>query len=332
MTARLQDVARLAGVSERTVSNVVRDYPHVSRKMREKVQRAIDELGYVPNLTARRLATGRTDMIALALPALDAPYWAELAEAISELATERGYRVLIEQTSAGVEAEKRAISVRERGLVDGVIFHPTLLTTIEIAELKGDLPLVLLGEVTPPLSVDHVMIDNMAAAERATTHLIESGRSRIAFLGHERSYRPNTYNRRLMGYQGALDRHARPILPELLLPASDYGASAGDAAVTAAIEQGIEFDGLVCYDDMSAIGAVQALQRAGRGIPHDVGVVGWDDIVFAQYCSPPLTTIRPDQHALVRRAVEMLLERIDGFDGPGRHETVGFTLSVRQST
>lgn len=331
MTARLQDVAKLAGVSARTVSNVVRNYPHVSPKMREKVQRAIDELGYVPNLTARRLATGRTNMLALALPALDAPYWAELAEAISELASQRDYRVLIEQTSAGIEAERRAIGGRERGMVDGVIFHPTLMTSTEIAELRGDLPLVLLGEVVPPLTVDHVMIDNLAAAERATRHLIETGRSRIAFLGHERSYRPNTFNRRLVGYQAALEHSGREVLPELLLPAKDYGAAAAAAAVTQALADGLGFDGLVCYDDMSAIGALSALRRGGKRVPEDVGVVGWDDVVFAEYANPPLTTIRADQSSLVERAVDMLLERIDGFDGVGRHETVGFDLTVRES-
>jgi DNA-binding LacI/PurR family transcriptional regulator len=328
----LQDVAKLAGVSARTVSNVVRNYPHVSPRMREKVQRAIDELGYVPNQTARRLATGRTGMFALAVPALDAPYFAELAEAISELAAQRDYRVLIEQTSAGSEAERQAITGRERGLVDGVIFHPTLLTSAEIAQLRGDLPLVLLGEVVPPLSVDHVMVDNMAAASQAASHLIETGRKRIAFLGHERSYRSNTYNRRLMGYQTALEHHGLPVRTELLLPARDYGAAAGDAAVATALADGIEFDGLVCYDDMNAIGALRALRRAGRRVPEDVAVVGWDDIIFAEYTDPPLTTIRADQAALVGRAVDMLMERIDGFDGPGRHELVPFALTVRESS
>ena len=332
MTARLEDVAKLAGVSNRTVSNVVRNYTHVSPKMREKVQRAIDELGYVPNLTARRLATGRTNMFALAVPALGAPYFAELAESISELATRRDYRVLIEQTSAGADAERQAIVGRERGLVDGVIFQPTLLTSTEISDLRGDLPLVLLGEVVPPLGIDHVMVDNFEAAVRATEHLIETGRRRIAFLGHERAYRSNTFSRRLVGYQSALEAHGLPISPDLLIPARDYGAAAGDAAITAAIAGGLLFDGLVCYDDMNAIGALRALRRAGFRVPEEVGVVGWDDIVFAEYTVPALTTVRADQAALAERAVDMLLDRIDGFDGPGRHELVPFELTIRETT
>jgi DNA-binding LacI/PurR family transcriptional regulator len=332
VTAKLEDVARLAGVSKRTVSNVVREYPHVSPKMRERVQRAIDTLGYAPNLTARRLATGRTNMFALAVPALDAPYFAELAESISELATRRDYRVIIEQTSAGAEAERQAIVGRERGLVDGVIFQPTLLTSLEISKLRGDLPLVLLGEVVPPLALDHVMVDNFAAAMRVTEHLIETGRTRIAFLGHERAYRSNTFSRRLVGYQSALQAHRLPVSPELLIPARDYGAAAGDAAVTAAIEHGLHFDGLVCYDDMSAIGALRALRRAKIRVPEDVGVIGWDDIVFAEYAAPSLSTVRADRSALVGRAVDMLFERIEGYDGPGRHELVPFEVTIRESS
>lgn len=332
MGVRLKDVAERAGVSMKTVSNVVHGYTHVSPAMRTKVQSAIDELGYVPNMTARRLVTGRTGTIALAVPGLAVPYFAELAAAFSDIAAERDYRVLIEQTAAGIDAERQVLSGRARGVVDGVVFQPTLLGSREIATLAKDMPLVLLGEADPPRAIDHVMIDNFAAAVIATSHLIGMGRRRIAFLGHERGYRSNTLSRRLLGYQSAIEHHGLPKGAELRIPAKDFGTAAGAEAVAEALEAGIEFDGLVCYDDLNAIGALHALRRAGRQVPGDVAVVGWDDITLARYLQPPLTTIVADRDALVRRAVDMLLDRIDGQAGPGRHELVPFHLAIREST
>ena len=164
---RLQDVARVAGVSMKTVSNVVHSYPHVSAPMRERVQRTIDELGYRPNALGRRLATGRTGLLALALADVSIPYFSELARIVSAAATRRGYRLLLEQTDGTLEGERAVVSSSEAGLVDGVVFQPSVMSSREIAQHRGDVPLVLLGEGPAPLSVDHVMIDNMAAASEA---------------------------------------------------------------------------------------------------------------------------------------------------------------------
>ncbi|MFF4623452.1 LacI family DNA-binding transcriptional regulator [Nonomuraea jabiensis] len=332
MRVRLQDVAKLAGVSMKTVSNVVRNQPHVRPEMRARVQKAIDELGYVPNGTARRLATGRTGMIALAFPALDVPYFAELAERLSRQAKAQQLHLLIEQTESQAAAERQVLNGREAGLVDGLIFQPMKLNSTEIATLRGSLPVVLLGEVVPPLSVDQVMIDNIAAACTATEHLIDQGRSRIGFLGHEDTYRSNTVSRRLIGYQQALESRLLPIRTDLLLGAKDYGTAAAEEAVRVALQAGIELDGLVCYDDLTAIGALRGLRRAGVSVPGDIAVVGWDDIALAEYMNPGLTTIAPDLDALASRALGMLIERIAGYDGPGRHELVGYQLVARESS
>ena len=198
---RLEDVALLAGVSMKTVSNVVHNHPHVSAKMRERVQAAIDELGYRPNLTARRLATGRTGMLALAIPEIDQPYFAEIARQVSAEAVRRGYRVIVEQTMNDVEAERAVLRDREEGLVDGVIFQPARIDTMEIARLRPDTPLVLLGEGARPLTTDHVMIDNVAGAREGVELLLRQGRTRIAFLGMVRGDYTESTHLRLLGYQ-----------------------------------------------------------------------------------------------------------------------------------
>ena len=177
----LADVAQLAGVSSKTVSNVVHNYPHVSSDLRTRVKAAIDELGYRPNLTARQLVTGKTGMIALAIPWIDQPYFSELSKFIGEEASRQGYRIIYEQTANSEEAELAVLRDRERGLVDGVIFHPVMIDTLEIARLRPGTPVVLLGESARPLTTDHVMIDNVRAAREGVELLLSQGRRRIAF-------------------------------------------------------------------------------------------------------------------------------------------------------
>jgi DNA-binding LacI/PurR family transcriptional regulator len=332
MTVTLQDVADLAGVSIKTVSNVVRDYQHVRPSTRAKVQDAIDRLGYVPHSTARRLATGRTGMIGLALPAIENPYFAELAALVSTEVDGFDYRLLIEQTSSGLDDERAVLRGREQGLIDGLLFHPMVLDAAAIEQFRGATPLVLLGETAVPPAVDHVMVDNIAAARVATLHLLQSGRTRVAFLGGGMSAGPRTARLRLTGYRSALRESGAYCGDDLLIPLPQFSAFAAEAAVMDAIGAGLQFDGLVCFDDLSGIGAMKALVRCGRLVPEDVGVVGWDDILMAQFTSPGLTTIRPDKATLARTAFQLLRDRMNGEGGPGRHELVGFDLVVRGST
>lgn len=328
---RLTDVAARAGVSMKTVSNVVRQHPHVSPAMRARVQEAIDELGYRPNLTARRLATGRTGMIALAMPEIDHPYFSELSRAIAEIAAEMGYRVLIEQTLGEADAERAVIMDREAGLVDGVIFHPVSMGTTEIAKLRRDLPLVLLGESARPLTTDHVMIDNVQAAREGTDLLRRTGR-RVAFLGTVSHDITGSTSQRLQGYQEALERAGVPADPSLVLESGGFRVEDARAALASALARGLDIDAVLCRDDRFAIGALQALADAGLTVPGDVAVLGWDDTHLATISTPTLTSIAPDKRALARIALELLIERIGGHQGVGRHRIAPHGIELREST
>lgn len=329
---RLADVAELAGVSMKTVSNVVHDYPHVSPQLRAQVQAAIDQLGYRPNLTARRLVTGKTGMIALAIPWIDQPYFAEMSRHIGEEAARRGYRVIYEQTANSVELERAVLKDREQGLVDGVIFHPVMIDTMEIARLRPDTPLVLLGESAMPLTTDHVMIDNVKAARDGVNLLLAHGRRRIAFLASVRDDITGSTEQRLLGYQEALlDAGIRPD-PQLVLPSEGWGLEDAVAAMTRAIRSGLAVDAVLCRDDHFATGALKALAAEGVAVPGDVAVVGWDDTALARYSTPALTTVAPDKAAIARTALELLEERMSGYTGVGRHQVVGHTIIERGST
>lgn len=330
--ARLQDVSKLAGVSIKTVSNVVHNKPHISPATKERVQKAIVELGYKPNLVARRLATGRTGLLTFAFPNISKPFYSELAAHMYSAAKKHGYRLLIEQTDSIIENERAILSAQERGLVDGIIFEPERLSATEISLLRDSTPLVLLGGDTPPLSVDHVAIDNIKAAKTATEHLISCGCKRIAFLATAEVNVSNTVKMRLVGYESALKQAGRTPDPKLYISATTHTADGAEKAIRKAIENGINFDGLFCYCDMSAIGAMRALCNRGLQIPDDVAVVGWNNIEMAQYTNPPLTTIAPNIANLCSTAISMLVERIRGYGGIGRHALIGHQLIVREST
>ncbi|MBG0717927.1 LacI family transcriptional regulator [Microbacterium sp. 2C] len=328
---RLQDVAERAGVSMKTVSNVVRDYPHVSPQMRARVQQAIDELGYRPNVVARRLATGRTGFIALAFADVAIPYFAELSRATSRAAAVFEYRVLLEETDATLEGERALMASSEAGLIDGMIFQPSAMSSAEIARHRIDIPIVLLGETPAPLTIDRVMIDNVAAAREITQHLIASGRRRIGFVGHEASSLTETSRQRLLGYQEALQEAGIAADPARLVASGAVAAAEAVDAVREALDGGLDVDALVCRDDLAAIGTLRALQERGIRVPEDVAVTGWDDTRLSAVTFPSLTTVSPDIDTIVSRALALLDERIRGYDGVGRHEIAPHRIVVRES-
>ncbi len=328
---RLQDVADHAGVSMKTVSNVVRHAPHVSERMRARVQKAIDELGYRPNMMGRRLATGRTFLVALGFADVGIPYFAELSRVVSRVAQRRGYRVLVEETDATLTGERALMASSEAGMVDGMLFQPSVMSSTEIARHRTELPLVLLGETAAPLTIDRVMIDNVEAALEVTRHVIAAGRRRIGFVGHERSGLSETSRQRIAGYQQALEEAGLTPDPGLLVATDEISAAGAVRAVGEMLDAGLEVDALVCRDDVAAIGTLRALQERGIRVPDDVAVTGWDNIRLSAVTYPSLTTVSPDLEALAERALTLLLERIDGYDGVGRHVVVPHRIVVRES-
>lgn len=327
---RLVDVAAHAGVSMKTVSNVIHSHPHVRPELRARVQASIDELGYRPNLTARRLVTGRTGMLALALPEMDQPYFAELARHVAELAPELGYRVVFEQTLNQMTAERAVISDRENGLVDGVVFNPTQMSSEEISGLRRDVPLVLVGEAARPATTDHVMIDNVAAAREATLHLLSSGRRRIAFLGMVDGDPSDANALRLQGYQQAHREFGAHADPAFVLTCAEYSVEAAAAAVTA-LMRSERVDAVLCREDRFAVGALRTLTSAGVSVPHDAAVIGWDDTQIARWFAPALTSVAPDKRELARLALTLVHERISGYQGDGRHLIAPHKLMLRES-
>src|SRR3954451_3104625 len=179
----MKHVAARAGVSIKTVSNVVNRSDRVAPQTRQRVQAAIAELGFVPNATARSLRSGRSGVLALALPELDAPYFAELAQHVVEAAGDRGWTVLVDATGGQAEQERLAASGIRPQLIDGLIFSPLALRASDLPDAGAGPPTVLLGERVTDAAVDLVTVDNQAVAATAVEHLAGLGRRRIAALG-----------------------------------------------------------------------------------------------------------------------------------------------------
>lgn len=332
----MQDVARLAGVSAKTVSNVVNGHPNVSERTRASVERAIAHLGYKMNVTARNLRRGTTGLIALALPELRNPYFAELADSIVSHAEASNYRVLITQTGYTREGELEVLVGSQHHLVDGVIFSPVQLGPEDVRQFAVEFPLVVLGESVFDTGNDHVTMSNVEAARAATEHLIGLGRRRIALLGVAPDVTTGASGLRRRGYVDALVAHQLPVLNELQIPTGWWQLSSGAEATKGLIRSGIPFDAIFALNDSLALGALSELTRAGLRIPEDVAVIGFDDTEAVHFSNPPLSSVEPGRESIARMSVEMLLRRItqrkDAEDSAPRRVEVPFAVKARQST
>jgi LacI family repressor for deo operon, udp, cdd, tsx, nupC, and nupG len=345
MPVSLKDVAKLAGVSVRTVSNVVNDYPYVTEATRSRVQQALDQLDYRPNLAARSLRTGRSEIIALAVPRIDVPYFGELARHIVKAAERHSYTVLIEQTDGLEQREKRLFADGGPHLIDGLILHPLALQPKDLRARVGETPLVLVGEQVYHSPTDHVAIDNVAAARTATAHLLELGRRRIAAIGCRHSPRPAVLelrggqirgpaeHLRFRGYAAALRDAGVAVERRLVVPAGSLDRQGGVRAMERLLASKKPPDAVLCYNDMLALGAIRTLLDRGYRVPEDVAVVGIDDIEDGRFSTPSLTTIAPDKAQIANLIVDLLLSRIRGGNAePPRELQADFTLVVREST
>jgi len=307
---RIKDVARHAGVSEKTVSNVINDYVHVSDRTRQVVREAIDHLGYRVNLAGRHLRKGRTGIIALVVPELDVPYFAELARHVIREAEQRSLTVLIHQSGADREHELAALAGFASDFVDGIILSPLALTADDLRERAGAPPTVLLGELLEE-GADHVAIDNEKAAREATEHLIGLGRRTVLAVGGRDAPGLGTAEARTRGYLTALAEAGITHRPDALLPVDDFRMPDGARAVARALASGVRPDALLCLNDQLALGALRALYEHGLRVPDDVAVVGFDDVEGGRFSVPTLSTVSPDKAAVARVAVELLLRRIE---------------------
>lgn len=335
MSSSLKDVAARAGVSARTVSNVVSGSARVAADTRRRVQEAIDELGYRPNLAARSLRAGRTGIIGLAIPELHSPYFAELAGLIVEEARNRSWTVIIDQTRGDAEAERRLLTGSGGRVMDGLIISPWALTAQELATAARSLPIVLLGERSPQGLADRVAVDNVSAADEATTHLLTLGRRRVAAIGLQPHLHNGTSDLRAEGYRRALRRAGITPRPDWERTVDTLHRKDGAAALADLLDRGGEIpDAVFAFSDELALGVMHMAHQRGVRLPEELAVAGFDDIEDGEYGHPTLTTVSPDKRQIAQLALQCLADRIYSPDNdvPPSDLTAPHRLVIRAST
>jgi DNA-binding LacI/PurR family transcriptional regulator len=337
MAIRLRDVAARAGVSVKTVSNVVNGYVHVAPETRARVQAVIDETGYRPNVAARNLRAGRAGVIALAVPELDNPYFAELTRFVVEAAEEIGWTVLVDQTDGLAEREREVARGFRHQLIDGLILSPAALGRDDLDERGADdLPLVLIGEKLKTGPHDHVGIDNVAAAQAATAHLLDLGRRRVAAIGHQpdSSEHSGVAHLRRRGWGVAHESAGLVAEDGLLGEVPSFRPEHGAAAMARLLDGGSRPDAAFCFNDTLALGVIRCLADRGVRVPEDIAVIGLDDVVEGRFAVPRLSTVAPDKRGIATTAVALLADRLTpgGKQREPRDVRVGFELVGREST
>lgn len=336
----IKDVARESGVSIKTVSNVLNDTGSMRPETRERVERAIKRLGYRLNTSARSLKTGATKLIGLGVFDFRQPFAPYLADKVIDAARKRGYGVIA--CTYGIEHGLPAIIDETYRLgADGWLFFDERPLEHEAAILDQSYPIVLAGDYLSYGKTDWVTMPNEEAVRYVTTRLIEAGCKRIALVGAPMDMRnldrimaarEGTEELRMQGYVHAFEQTGKTIDWNLVVPCELIDREGGAKAATA-LANGIELpDVILCLTDAAALGTMAELQRHGIRIPEDVQVIGFDGIPDGEYSTPSLTTIDPSIGDYADKAVEMLIERIEGYDGPARMYVSDFTFVERDST
>lgn len=304
----IADVARHAEVSIATVSRVLNGTTPVQPAKADRVRLAMDELQFVPRHAARVLASRRTNTIGLVLSEISGAFFPPMLKGIEAGAHEAGYDLLIHST------KKEGPSRRPLGEhnTDGLLIFTDSLDHRELHRLHHmNFPIVLLHQ-TPPdsLNIPVIAIENKDGAAMLVNHLIEiHSRRRIVFLRGPEGHEDSVWRER--GYLDALESHHIRFDPTLIA-SGKFDEDEAFAAIQQMLSEGIEFDAIFAGDDDSAIGALRALKMAGRSIPDDVAVVGFDDVPFARYLSPALTTVRAPIEEVGREAVRQLARLMNG--------------------
>lgn len=336
MAATLETVAEHAGVSRATVSRVINRSPKVSPEARERVQAAIRELGFVPNRAARTLVTRRTDSIALIIPEPDVfffadPYLTRLASEINRAldGSEIQLVLLMQSRSTGDRAYERMEDYVTSGHVDGVILASVHEDNpLPRALINAGVPVVYDGRPGQAgLAIASVDVDNVLGSRQAAEHLVDGGRRRIGTITGPTDMTAGLD--RLAGYREAV--RAAGLQP--LVAHGSFTERSGFEAMEELLQRDPKLDAVFAASDLMARGALAALARAGRRVPQDVALVGFDDLGVAQTCDPPLTSVRQPIEEVAAGLVRLLTARIGGQDAESIGAlTLATTLTVRDSS
>jgi LacI family repressor for deo operon, udp, cdd, tsx, nupC, and nupG len=325
----IKDIARIAKVSHPTVSRALQNSPLVNAKTAAKIRKIAEDAGYRASAVARGLVTRRTKTIGLVVTTVNDPFAGEVTLGIEKAANEHGYSVFLANSDAEPERERRMVQTFAEQRVDGIVVTSSRVGA-EYLPMLADLmvPIVLVNDQYPGEFMHSVMIENVQGTRAAAEHLIAFGHRRIAYVGDRSGYQSDT--ERLAGYKEALAAAGIAFAPELAVKGDGKPAAAIEA-VNALLALEHPPTAICCYNDMTALGAIRAIAARGLKVPDDISVTGFDDLFFAAYLDPPLTTVHQPMRRMGQMAMENLLKLMQGGE-PVEQARVEAKLVVRAST
>lgn len=327
----LKDVAREANVSVSTVSRVFNNPEKVRPGTRDRVQEAVDTLGYQPSRVARRLRLedGKASLIGLVIPDIQNPFFADVTRGVEDVAQDHEYALILSNSDEDPAKQRVAVDTLKTEDVDGVIVPPVSAEDPEVKRLlDSDIAVVCVDRRMKNARVDTILSDNQQGAYEAVTHLLELGHERIAFIGG--IPRISTSTDRRAGYEQALRDYDVPV-DSTLIKESDSRWERGRKLTIELLALDVPPTAIFTGNNLTTLGALSALNTRGVCVPEDMSIVGYDDVPWAMSLNPPPTVIDQPGYEMGSRAAELLLDRLDA---PGRSPTVTTLqpkLIVRQS-
>lgn len=329
MAVSIYDIAKRAGVSPSTVSRALEDHPRIGATTRKRIQELAREMDYVPSTVAKSLAENKTWTIGMVLPTISDPFMGRVVEGVEQGAIEVGFNVFVSTSQNDRQREIAAIKVFQRRRVDGIIIIAShLFDQYPRFFDRSKVPIIVINEQRPGETMHFVTVDDIQGARVAVEHLLSLGHRRVGYVGVGNRPKSNQY--RLKGYQAALEAAGIDFDPALIFTShavADH-AKCGEASLEPLLAAGAT--AVFCYNDMTAIGLLNACYTRGISVPGDLSIIGFDDIDMAAYTIPPLTTIRQPRFDLGKRAMSMLLALLKG-ENP-ENQSVPGELVVRQTT
>lgn len=323
------DVARVAGVSQSTVSRVLRQDTRVSAEIRERVLRALAETGYTVNAAARAFRTNRTGAIGVVVARLTNPIYPAMLEMIGARLTTLDQRMIVWNAEHGGDVQ--AAHALRQGVVDGVILTTTTGESTFVREIaSAQAPVVLVNRALEGYPADQVSSDNYDGGRRSADYLVRCGRKRIALIGG--TQHASTIRDRERGFRDALEAAGMQLLPHYFERTHTFSHTSGHEAMLRLMQLASPPDAIFCVNDVLALGAIDGARAAGASVPGDVWVIGYDDIELASWGAYDLTTVRQPLAEMVLAATDLLLARIGEPTRALESRTFANELVIRQST
>ncbi|MFL6447615.1 MAG: LacI family DNA-binding transcriptional regulator [Bryobacteraceae bacterium] len=329
MPVSIKDIARLAGVSHSTVSRALHKSPLIPPATAQRIQQIAQEQGYTASAVARSLVTRRTQAIGVVVTSIADPFNGDVVAGIEEVANERGYSVILATSQADPDRELAVVRSCQERRVDGILVASSRVGALYVPVLSElDVPIVLINNQHGSDFAYSIRIDNVHGMRLATEHLLALGHRRIAYVGDR--FGLHSDEERFAGYASALAACQIPLDKELVANGNGKADEAG-SALDQLLKRGAMPSAIACYNDMTALGLMQRAQELGISVPGELSVTGFDDIPFAAFAMPPLTTVRQPRREMGRQAMRLLFARLS--DEPAEKTSViNGELIVRGST